>query len=83
LFLTTLHCRRQLQRRSALRAAQVQAQLRKGNADVARGTLGREAELSELRNQIAIIRCAREGASSPRPRDDTQSIRHHAVRRFI
>ncbi len=53
-----------------MRATQVQAQLRKGNADVARGTLGREAELSELRNQIAIIRCVREGASSPRPRDE-------------
>lgn len=39
--------------------AQVQAQLRKGNADLARGTLAREADLSELRNQIAIIRCAR------------------------
>lgn len=37
----------------------MQAQLRKGNADLARGTLAREADLSELRNQIAIIRCAR------------------------
>ncbi|KAK9845948.1 hypothetical protein WJX81_006726 [Elliptochloris bilobata] len=34
---------------------QVQAQLRKGNVDLARGTLAREADLSELRNQIAII----------------------------
>lgn len=35
---------------------QVQAQLRKGNADMAKATLEKEKLLMELRNQIAIIR---------------------------
>ena len=35
---------------------QVKAQLRRGNAELARATLAKEALLGELRNQIAIIR---------------------------
>lgn len=38
--------------------AQVKAQLRRGNAELARATLAKEGLLGELRNQIAIIRCA-------------------------
>ncbi len=35
---------------------QVKAQLRRGNAELARATLAKESLLGELRNQIAIIR---------------------------
>jgi hypothetical protein len=35
----------------------VQRQLRLGNADLANANLAKEAEIAELRNQIAIIRC--------------------------
>ena len=42
----------------AYSCSQVQAQLRKGNADMAKATLEKEKLLKELRNQIAIIRCA-------------------------
>jgi hypothetical protein len=37
---------------------QVKAQLRHGNADLAKATLAKESLLGELRNQIAIIRYA-------------------------
>jgi hypothetical protein len=35
----------------------VQRQLQLGNADLAAANLAKEAEIAELRNQIAIIRC--------------------------
>ncbi len=38
-------------------ADQVKAQLRRGNAELARANLAKEGLLGELRNQIAIIRC--------------------------
>ena len=48
----------QAPQRRRCRHAQVKAQLRRGNAELARATLAKEGLLGELRNQIAIIRCA-------------------------
>lgn len=42
---------------------QVARQLAAGNADMARANLEREAEMGEIRNQIAIIRCVPAGAT--------------------
>lgn len=46
------------QEAAKLNISSVQQQLQEGNRDLAAANLSRESELRELRNQIAIVRCA-------------------------
>lgn len=59
-------CRRLVQQEAAkLEVARVQQQLQEGNRELAIANLSRESELGELRNQIAIVRCAAAAAPVP------------------